>query len=922
MLDQYAAKREFNLTPEPRPTSRRRTATGALTFVIQKHAATRLHYDFRLEAGGVLKSWAVPKGPSLDPAHKRLAKMVEDHPLGYAHFEGVIPEGRYGAGEVIVWDRGTYTVEHDDRIVEKRTEAEALVLQGIERGKLTVHLRGAKLRGAWTLVRTRQADNKWLLIKKRDETADPSQEVLANVQSVASGRTIEEVRETTRRRNGAQGTLSTRDAERGAGLKDIPGVRAAKLPLDSLEPMLATLTDRPFSDCNWLFEPKLDGMRALAVIAGGKVTLSSRRGQDATRLFPSLLSGLHRYADRQMILDGEIVALDERGAPSFQRIQQRINLSRPSDVARADVEIPVFYYVFDLLYLDGYDLRGVALERRKKILESVLVPQPPVRLVAHFPELGERAYEEALKHGFEGVVAKRRDSLYECRKRSRLWLKLKSTRSDDFVIGGYTQGAGRRTDSFGALLVGQYDDRGQLIYAGHVGTGFDRRTLDQLLARLQPLQTDDCPFAERPPLNAPATWIRPEVVAEIKFMQRTRDGILRAPVFVGLRPDKGPRDAVPAMVIPTPAPEPCIRSHEDDGVKAILAQLTEGSDTAALGVQGHVVNASSLNKVLWPAFEGRRALTKRDLLVYLTRMSPILLSHLRDRPITLTRYPDGIGGGHFYQRHWDKKRPEFVDTVTVFSEHNGRDVEYLLCNNLPTLLWLGQLADIELHTWFSRTDPEPDGHYLSDLYHGSEANIDGSRLNYPDFIAFDLDPYIYSGRERAGQEPELNRQAFARTCEVALRLKAILDSLSLVSYVKTSGRTGLHIFVPVLREYPFEAIRAACETIGRYLVKAYPDDVTMQWSTKKRTGMVFFDHNMNARSKTIASIYSPRAIPEASVSMPIRWEEVGEIYPPDFNLLTAHERMEAVGDLWAGILAEKRDLKSLVETTAAHPYPK
>ena len=347
-------------------------------------------------------------------------------------------------------------------------------------------------------------------------------------------------------------------------------------------------------------------------------------------------------------------------------------------------------------------------------------------------------------------------------------------------------------------------------------------------------------------------------------------------------------------------------------VEDVLEQLEDPREKAILRVEGHKISVTNLDKPLWPALDGRRALTKRDLLNYLARVSPYLLPHMRDRPITLTRYPNGIDGQHFYQKKWESKLPEFVDTVRLYSGHNEGDVEYLICNNLPTLLWLGQLADIELHTWYSRVSPEPDGHHLTTDFAGSAKNIDGSLLNYPDFIVFDLDPYIYSGDEAKGAEPALNRKAFMKTCDVAFWLKDVLDSLSLSSFVKTTGRTGLHIYVPILRQFDYDAVRAACETLGKFVMQEHRRDVTMEWSVPKRTGKVFFDHNQNSRGKTLASIYSPRPSPEAAISMPVRWEELREVYPTEFTILTAVDRIVETGDLWEGILAAKHDLNSLL----------
>lgn len=906
MLEKYREKRRFDRTPEPAPQEARRD-DGPLTFVVQKHAARRLHYDFRLELDGVLKSWSVPKGPSPDPSEKRLAVMVEDHPLDYGSFEGVIPKGEYGAGQVIVWDNGTYSPDEEGRLsFDDRAEAEERMRRGLEEGKLSIFLRGRKLKGSWTLVKMQRGEKDWLLIKHRDEHVDTERDVLEDDRSVLSGLTIEDLK-SGRLPDRARGKAALRPS-------DLEGARHAGFP-SSLSPMLATLTESPFSDPGWLFEPKTDGVRAIALIRDGKVRLFSRRGLDSTRQFPALAETLSRQPERELALDGEIAALDEEGRPSFQRLQQRLNLSRERDIRRAEEKVPVLYYAFDLLYADGYDLQGAPLEQRKELLARLLLPCDQVRLLEHFPEEGEAAYEAAIAHGLEGVMAKRRDSRYEAGRRSRQWLKVKATRSDDFVIGGYSAGQGGRAGTFGSLLLGYYED-GRLQFAGHVGTGFDDRTLSELRERLDALVMEECPFAESPPLNQPTTWVKPELVAEVKFAQWTEDNRLRAPVFLRLREDKPPGEARRSEVAPPPsAPRPSggSRTNPGDDVESVLEQLEQPKEKMILRVQGQKVPVTNLDKEFWPAHEDRDALSKRDLLRYLARVSPQLLPHLRDRPLTLTRYPDGIQGEHFYQKHWEGDLPDFVDTVELFSEHNEGDQEYLICNNLPTLLWLGQLADLELHTWYSRVNPEPDGRDLPTTFTGSAENIDASLLNHPDFIVFDLDPYIYSGREGKGDEPELNRKAFEKTCEAALWLKDMLDSLSLSSFIKTSGRTGLHIYVPVVRRLDYDTVRSAAQTICQFLLRQHPRQLTMEWSVEKRTGKIFLDHNQNARGKTLASVYSPRPLPEATVSMPLRWDELGDVYPTDFTILTAPDRLAKRGDLWADILDAKHDIDALLE---------
>ena len=518
-LAKYQEKRDFARTPEP-PAKRTKSGGGPLTFVIQKHAARQLHYDFRLEVDGVLKSWAVPKGPSLDTSDKRLAHMVEDHPLDYGSFEGKIPKGAYGAGQVIVWDNGTYSPDEGGLSFHDRAEAERRMRRGITDGKLSITLRGRKLKGSWTLVKMSRGENDWLLIKHKDAHANAERDITDENRSVICDLTIEDLKD-GRLPDRAQGGVALNPA-------GLPAARPAALPT-SMAPMLATLAGAPFSDPDWCFEPKLDGVRTIALIRGGEAKLLSRRGLDATKQYPSLAAELAQQPASELALDGEIVALDSRGVPSFELLQQRINLTRETDIRHAETEVPVLYYVFDLLHADGYDLRAVPLDERKELLARVLAPTDRVLLVEDIDESGEIAYRAAVEVGLEGLVAKRRDSTYEPGQRSRAWLKIKATQSDEFIIGGYSQGEGGRRDTFGALLLGQREG-GRLVYTGSVGSGFDDRTLAELRRRLDRFAAKRCPFAETPPLKSPAVWVRPELVAEVVRAAHTRGIPARAGV--------------------------------------------------------------------------------------------------------------------------------------------------------------------------------------------------------------------------------------------------------------------------------------------------------------------------------------------------------------------------------------------------------
>lgn len=900
MLDEYRAKRDFSKTAEPAPSALDKRS-GPLTFVIQKHAARRLHYDFRLEADGVLKSWPIPNGPSYDPHERRLAVMTEDHPLEYATFEGIIPKGEYGGGQVIVWDAGIYAPELHGKPCFARAEAEALVRKGIDAGRLTVFLHGRKMRGLWTLVHTRDKD--WLFFKKDDSYAQADYDVLTEDASVLSDLTIEDLK---------QGRLPERKHSLLLQPADASGARESALP-KVLSPMVPSLAQRPFSHPNWLFEPKLDGYRVIAVVNDGDVRLTSRRGLDCSSEYPWLVEALKQQPYTNVVYDGEIVALDENGRPSFQHLQNRASEPRPV----------LLFYAFDLLYRDGYDLRGVGLEARRALLVNSLIPSERVRIVDAFPRDGEALYEAVKTQGMEGIVAKRRDSRYETGKRSDSWLKIKATYSDEFVVGGFTTGSGSRASTFGSLVVGYYEDGDdKLTYVGHAGSGFDDRTLESVYKRLQQLETDATPFKGEVPTvgrwtrpgkaEGPIRWVKPELVAQVKYTERTQDGILRAPVFLGLRDDKAPRDVHDVEVNEAVAPPPQASLAESAGEDLAQQLLQHTGEKLTLDIEGHRIAFSNLNKVFWPAHGDERALTKRDLIVYFARVGKYALPHLRDRPLTLVRFPNGIKGGHFYQKHWEQPLPECVETVWLWSDQNKGDGEYLVANNLATLMWLGQVADIELHTWYSRIDPTGDAVGRTTTFTGSREAMEQSVLNYPDFVVFDLDPYVYSGNEGRGEEPELHPAGFQATCETALWLKEALDNLGLSSYVKTTGRTGLHIYVPIKRTLDYHATHSISETLARYLVQQHPHKVTADWAVDRRTGKVFVDYNQNVRGKTLASIYSPRVLPWAAVSMPLRWDEVGRVFPTDFTILSAPDRLAQVGDLWADILDAKHDLAGLL----------
>ena len=885
VLGEYAAKRAFTATPEPSPTLLE-TRAGPLLFVVQQHSARQLHYDFRLELDGVLKSWAVPKGPSLDPAVKRLAVQTEDHPFDYASFEGVIPPKQYGAGDVIVWDCGVYAPDeaHADGFGD-REDAERRVRAALEQGKLSLVLRGEKLKGSFALVRSSDPKN-WFLIKHRDPFATQRDMTELN-RSVISGMTVEDLKR-----------LPAPEPVPAARLG--PTGRAEPMPV-KLSPMLAETAEAAFTHPDWLFEPKLDGYRVLAFIHDGEVKLRSRRGLDLTPVFPQIAAELGGQSTSGMILDGEVLALDASGRPSFNALQNRAQLKTPREIAAAERDTPAILYCFDLLYFAGLDLRQAPYSDRRRYLAQCLLPSPHVQLV-HATADGVALHTAALAQGFEGVMAKHRDSRYEAGRRSNAWLKIKPTHSAEFVIGGTTRGKGAR-EPLGALLLGYWEQR-QLRYAGLVGSGFDEATLVQLKQRFAPLETGQQPFTPPPPLRRAIVWLRPESVAEVKFAEWTPDGYLRAPVFLRLREDVDPQSV--RRIDPKRSVAP-----PDTAVDEVLRQLDDPRQAFTLAVGPHRIRLTHLDRVYWPADKALKqpALAKRDLLRYLAQVSPWFLPHLADRPLTMIRMPEGIGGERFFQKHWGNPLPAFAESVTVFSESRDELHDYLLCNNLPTLLWLGQSGTLEFHVWHSRAKVDADAAGHGTDYASSSAALERSVLNYPDYLVFDLDPYLYSGKEAAGAEPEYSAAAFDKGKETAFRLREVLQAMGLDPLVKTSGKTGLHVFVPIERTLDFAAVREVSGLVGRHLLRQYPKLITMDWSIAKRSGRIFIDYTMNTRTKTLAAAYSPRGLPGAPVSIPLTWEELETAQPLDFNLSNVAQRLVQSGDPWRAALTRKQSLE-------------
>ena len=804
-LAHYRRKREAGRTPEPFGGE---GSPRPHLFTIQKHAARRTHYDFRLEHDGVLWSWAVPKGPSYDPDDKRLAVHVEDHPVEYADFEGVIPAGNYGAGGVIVWDKGAWEPLEDPTA-------------GLHKGKLLFRLHGHKLRGEWTLVRTKkkgdQAISKdWLLIKHRDAYAGKDRPIPD--ESVLSGRTVEQV---------AHGD------DRQARVRE-PLAKAPKRKVGAVELMLAETRDEPFDDRAFLFELKYDGYRLLARRDAGKVTLSYRGGSDVSALFPDLVTALQTLPGDAAILDGEVTVLDAEGRPSFQRLQQRARLHRALDVARATVELPAVFYVFDLLAFDELDARPLPLVARKAALERLLPALGPLRYADHVEARGVAFFEAARAHGLEGIVAKRKDAPYRG-GRSPDWLKIRVERSRDFAVVGYAPSDKR---PFAGLYLAELDG-GRWIYTGRVGTGFSDAQLRTLKAQLDARARKRSPLdPEGPqPEGRAHVWSEPAIVVEVGFRERTDEGQLRQPRFLRLRDDKRPEDCV-AEAAAAPAIEPTPEPPEPIPASARTVAFT------------------NRDKVFWPE-DGK---TKGDLIAYYEAIAPFMLPYLADRPLVLTRYPDGIHGKSFFQKDAPGYVPPWLRTERMWSEHAQREIDYFVADDVPSLLYLVNLGTIPIHVWASRVRTLPT----------------------PDWCILDLDP---------------KDAPFADVLTLAKAARALCEELGLPSYCKTTGSTGLHVLVPVGRACSHDQTKTLGELLARVLVADHPTIATVERVVGQRRGRVYVDFLQNGHGKTIVAPFSARPLPGAPVSMPLRWSEVGKkLTPQQFTIDDAVRRMARLGD--------------------------
>ena len=853
-LSEYRKKRRFDETPEPAGKAPHK---GDKVFVVQKHAARRLHYDLRLEVGGVLASWAVPKGPSLNPGDKRLAVHVEDHPFEYRKFEGSIPKGNYGAGEVIIWDEGTY-----------EPEGTLSAAAQIEKGEIKFRLHGHKLNGSFVLVRLKRGEkqNEWLLIKHRDEYADPHWNADLHGESVVSGKGLP-----------LDGKKKPSDAQTADPSK-LPGAEAAPMP-DSVDLTLAKLEGKAFSDPNWLFEIKWDGVRTIAFLKEGRVRLMSRSGRDVTAEYPEFQDLPKHLRAGTAILDGEIVTLDENGRSNFQKLQNRIGVSSPS--AKLRESIPLNYYLFDLLYCNGFDVRKSPLLQRKELLRSIVRNENSVRYSEHQLEKGRELYQAASEKGLEGIVGKEIHSAYSG-TRTPLWIKLKIVKELDAVVLGWT--APRRTRQyFGALVLGLYDGK-ELKFIGSVGTGFDTKTQSAILEELKKLRVNRSVLKNPPKLREKVDWVRPALVARVKYGNWTEDTHLRAPVFLGLRKDRAPEDCTLAAAQPSEdvhssaAVRDAVVKAKAKTTKATKAsgsadaeELASGkSESLRMEVDGRALSFSNLNKVYFP----ESGIRKRDLLAYYYHMADYILPFLKDRPLVMRRYPNGIVQKSFFQKEAPNSIPDWIARAVVYSDERGGNMDYVMAQDRASLLFLTNLGCIDHNPWSSRADSQDN----------------------PDYVFFDLDPTPTT--------------PFSTVLRVARSIYKVLRAARVNCYLKTSGATGFHIFVPLVAQYTYEQVRTFAQIIGQLVSAELPKDTTVERTVSKRPkGRVLLDALQNARGKPLASVYSARAHPGATVSTPITPDELQSGIDPDkWTVKTLSGRLDDVGDLWKDFWENRQTL--------------
>ncbi|WP_017259211.1 DNA ligase D [Pedobacter arcticus] len=822
-LDKYNKKRDFESTKEPQKGKTK--TTKKLRFVVQRHHASHLHYDFRLELDGVLKSWAIPKGPSLNPKDKRLAMMVEDHPYSYKDFEGEIPKGNYGAGTVSVFDEGFYT-----SLAKTRKDDVKTLEEGLKTGNLKFALKGKILQGEFALVKLRNAEqNAWLLIKHDDEGAVHkkfSAEDLIDAKIKKAGKDFKKAKEPVI----VQPKETTEKAK----------------PIKEYSPMLATLSENIFDDEDWIFERKLDGYRIVAK-AGKKVKLTTRNGKNYSDKYPLVVKELG-HIEEECVLDGELVALDKKGNDNFQLLQHY-----------EESKAPLKYFAFDLLALNGNDLTEIPLLKRKKLLAQLLKKYSLKDVIYndHFVGEGKKASKKAEKEKWEGIIAKKKDDEYYAGKRSQSWLKFKFSNSQEAIICGFTKPAGSRK-YFGALVLGILGDDKKLKYIGNCGTGFTEKVLKSLFAKMEPLQTQKKPVLGKVAQESAVTWIKPELVCEVTYSECTNDEHLRHPVFKGLREDKD-KDSVK---------EEKVKINKKD------EHNFSGKQDITKTYKSKKVNLSNLDKIYWP----KEKITKGDLLNYYDQIGEQMLPYLKDKPLSLNRHPSGITKPGFFQKDVDTKHiPKWAKTTVVHSESNGKDIDYLVCNDQATLLYMANLGCIEINPWLS-TYKKPEN---------------------PDFMVIDLDP---DGND------------FQEVVKLALVVKAVFDGMGVTAYVKTSGSTGIHIYTYIAGAYNYDFVKEFAHFIAQKVHEGSPDNTSLERSPSKRKGKIYIDFLQNRRGQTIAAPYSARPRPGATVSFPLNWDELDEsLDMTDYDIFNVPDLIKKRKDPWADLFKKKQNLKEALK---------
>ena len=880
-LSTYKKKRSFRKTPEP---TGGKSSGNELRFVVQKHDARNLHYDFRLEMKGVLKSWAVPKGPSTDPSVKRLAMMVEDHPYDYRSFEGIIPKGQYGGGTVIVWDEGTYTPA--DTRFDDKTQMEKYLFHDLHKGKIVFTLHGQKLRGDFALVKSSyQGDSSWLLMKVKDKYARTG-DVTKKDKSVVSGKTIKQVEKAadnvwqSDRKNGSDRKTSAIEKNVKKTAKKTPSTVAGKkqkMPVH-MQPMLATLVDKPFDQQGWSYEVKWDGYRALAYLNKNKVQVSSRNNKSFNEKFYPVHKALQQL-NINAVLDGEIIVAGEEGLSNFGHLQNW----------RSEADGELKYYVFDLLWLDGYSLMDLPLSERREKLKEVIPEDPLIHISQIFQATGTEFFEVARKMNLEGIMAKKNDSTYTPGIRTKEWLKIKVSKRHEVVIGGYTQNKGS-SKTFSSLLVGVFEGA-KLKYTGKIGTGFSDNLQKQMMQQFKKLVTDKNPFEIEPDVNKPsrfrpnppkaiATWLKPELVCEVSYTEVTSDGVMRHPSFEGMREDKKAKDVKAEKTKPV---ADIVKSKKSVLHKKNILKPTSSKELKTLlnptekqqvkKVSGKELTFTNLHKIYWP----KEKITKRDMINYYYQVAPYMLPYLKDRPQSLNRYPNGIKGESFYQKNIAGKFPSWIATHDYENTTKEGTKKFFVCTDEAHLLYMANLGCIEMNPWHSRvTSPDK-----------------------PDWSVIDLDP---------------DTNSFNQVIETANVIHQLLQSVDLPCYPKTSGSTGIHIYIPLGAKYDYEQSKMLAQIIVTLAHRELEKFTSLERSPAKRKGKIYLDYLQNRSIQTIAAPYSLRPKPGATVSMPLAWEEVKPgLKIQDFTIENAVREAMERDELFKPVLGKGINITSVIK---------